>query len=375
MSQAPNWSVAELTAYIKDLLESDAALIGVQVSGEVSNLTYHGSGHVYFTLKDAQAQVSCAMFRAQARLAPRLSEGQRIVATGDISVYPPRGSYQLVVQAVRAAGLGDLYQRFLQLKEALEKEGLFDPARKKPLPRFPETIAVVTSPTGAALRDILQTLQRRWNRGRVILVPAVVQGEQGPDSIMQALQQAEASGAELIILARGGGSLEDLWSFNEARVARAIAACALPIITGIGHETDITIADFAADVRASTPTAAAERAVPERAALEASLGEYERQLRNNLQYFINFKRQVLDDYANRLEQAIGQRLRESRQLLDLLQAKLQGLDMRKLLERGYTLTLHQGQLLRSGKALRPGDEIETLFTDARIRSRVEEEEV
>lgn len=365
------YSVSELTFYLKHLIEEDPALQGVQVAGEVSNLTYHGSGHVYFTLKDAEAQLSCVMFRANALAAPKLQAGDRITATGDMSLYAPRGNYQLMVRQVQKQGLGDLSQQFLALKERLLKEGLFDPARKRPVPRFPRRIAIITSPTGAAIRDILQTLRRRYPAVEAVLLPAVVQGAEGAASIVRCLAEAPRTGADTVILARGGGSLEDLWNFNEEAVARAIRACPLPVITGIGHETDTTIADFAADLRASTPTAAAEHAVPEREALLAALAEAERQCRRSLQYFIDFKRQVLDDYSNRLQQAAMQDFRRRRHELDLLEARLRAMDLTVLLRQGFTLTLKDGEIQRSAEGIRPGDAIETVFADGRRRSTVE----
>ncbi|MDX1909456.1 MAG: exodeoxyribonuclease VII large subunit [Bacteroidia bacterium] len=365
------YTVGEVTAFVRHLLESAPELQAVSISGEVSNLTYHGSGHVYFTIKDDSAQLSCVMFRAYAQYAPRMQAGDRIIAAGSMTVYPPRGYYQLMVRSVRKEGLGDLYQRFVALKDRLKEEGLFDESRKKPVPAVPRVIAVITSPTGAALRDILQTLERRWGIGRVIVIPATVQGEQGADSIVQALSQAQATPAEVIILARGGGSLEDLWNFNEERVARAIVASRIPVITGIGHETDVTIADFAADLRASTPTAAAERVAPDRDAVYHTLDEYETQLARGLRYYIDFKRQVLDDYSRRLEQAVRQLIRDKRQALDLLFARLQAQDITALLRQGYTLTLHQGRILRSAAEIQPGDQLTTIFTDGRVTSQVE----
>ncbi|MDX2248187.1 MAG: exodeoxyribonuclease VII large subunit [Bacteroidia bacterium] len=368
--QPQTWSVSEITAYIKHLLEDDPALHGVNVSGEVSNLTYHRSGHVYFSVKDREAQLSCVMFRAYAQQSVQLKEGDQVVVTGEMTIYAPRGNYQMMVRAVKKAGLGDLFQKFVELKEKLQREGLFDSSRKKKIPLFPETIAVITSPTGAAIRDILQTLERRYNRLKVILIPTTVQGEQGAKSIITSLQAAQTTGADVIILARGGGSIEDLWNFNEESVARAIAASQIPVISGIGHESDVTIADFVADVRASTPTAAAERVVPEKAAVLATLNEYEKQLRHSLRYFIDFKRQVLDDYSNRLEQAVKQTVRNKRHELDVLAATLRGLDVTDLLQKGYTLTLKDGEIQKDASAIHPGDRIETVFAKGRIRSEV-----
>lgn len=364
------FSVGELTFYIKDLLEQDPALQEVRVAGEVSNLTYHRSGHVYFSLKDEAAQISCVMFRSDAQRAPRMEAGDQVILTGFVTVYAPRGNYQLRVVRVEKQGLGDLYQQFLALKEQLQREGLFDPARKRALPRYPRHLALLTSPTGAAVQDMLRTLARRFPMVRVTLIPTVVQGERGVPSILRSLQLAQGTGAELILLARGGGSLEDLWNFNEEAVARAIRESDIPVITGIGHETDLTIADFVADLRASTPTAAAEHAVPDRQDLLDRLDGAEQQLQRSLRYFIDFKRQMLDEYHLRLEQAVKRFLQQKQHEVDLLASKLEGLDQTQLLQRGYTLTLKAGKVLASAQDLQPDDEIETIFADGRARGRV-----
>jgi len=370
-STETSYSVSELTQYIKHLLEEDSILNGVQVSGEVSNLTYHRSGHVYFSLKDRDAQLSCVMFKSYAQLAPQMVTGDKILASGGITVYAPRGNYQMMVKSVRKQGLGDLYQKFIALKLKLQQEGLFDPLKKRPIPQFPETIALITSPTGAAVKDMLRTIARRYDRVRVILYPTVVQGERGAASIVRNLTLAQNSDADVILLARGGGSLEDLWNFNEEVVARAIREGDIPVICGVGHETDVTIADFAADLRASTPTAAAEHAVPEKEAFLYTLDQYEIQIQRGLQYFIDFKRQVLDDYEYRLQESLYQSLRDKRHKLELFEAQLQGLDMTQLLKQGYTLTLKDGVIQQSSVKIKAGDLIETIFSDGRKTSRIE----
>lgn len=365
------YSVSEVTYYIKHLLEEDPVLRNLKVSGEVSNITYHRSGHVYFSIKDRDAQLTCVMFRTYAQQSPRMSEGDQVVLTGDMTVYAPRGNYQFMVRKVEKEGLGGLYQKFVELKEKLQKEGLFDQGRKKALPLFPEKIAVITSPTGAAVKDITRTLERRYNRVEVILIPTTVQGEKGAQSIVNSLRLAQGTRADVIILGRGGGSIEDLWNFNEESVARAVADSAIPVIAGIGHETDITIVDFVADKRASTPTAAAEAAVPDKMAVLATLEEYQNQIRRNLRYFIDFKRQVLDDYGHRLEQAMFQVIRNKHHELDLLSATLKGLDITDLLSKGYTLTLKEGKIRTSREEIQVGDEITTVFQDGKVSSRVE----
>ena len=388
------YAVSEVTRYIKHVLEGDHILTNVEVSGEISNLTYHGSGHVYFSIKDAEAQLSCVMFRTYAQQAIRLQRGDQVVVGGSISVYAPRGNYQLMVRRVRKAGVGGLYQQFLALKEKLQKEGLFEAVHKKAIPLFPRTIALLTSPTGAAVRDIMRTLQRRYPHVRVILLPTVVQGNQGASSIIQNLKEAARLSPDVILLGRGGGSIEDLWNFNEEAVARAIFDCEIPVITGIGHETDFTIADFVADLRTSTPTAAAEHAVPESLGIRQLLADYLQQMEQSLQYYADFKRQILDDYSRRMAQAIENSLREKRHDLDtynqqlgvamenslrekrhalaLLETKLNASDMTSLLEQGYTLSLHDGKILRSAKKLKAGQKIETIFKDGRTKSTIDE---
>ena len=372
MEPRPVYSVGQLTHYVKHRLEDDPILQSVQVQGEISNLTYHGSGHVYFSIKDSEAQLSCVMFRSYAQYAARVKAGDKVVLKGSISVYAPRGNYQLMVRSLKKAGLGDLHQQFVQLKEKLQQEGLFDAEYKRPIPVLPKHIVLITSPTGAAVRDMLRTIQRRYNRGLVSLIPTVVQGENGKASILQSLAEAQKTKADVIILGRGGGSLEDLWNFNEEAVARAIFDCSIPIITGIGHETDFTIADFVADLRASTPTAAAEHAVPDLGSILFTLDDYEAQLKRNLQHFIDFKRQVLDDYSHRLEQTLRQYLQKKRHELDLLATELQGLDVTRLLDLGYTLTLKEGKILDSAEGLQAGEELETVFKDGKIKSRIED---
>ncbi|MBC7287137.1 MAG: exodeoxyribonuclease VII large subunit [Armatimonadetes bacterium] len=260
------FSVRELTTYIKRLLESDEVLQDVVVTGEVSNFRRHRSGHLYFTLKDEDAALECVCFRNVAQfIGFEPQDGMQVVAGGRVSVYEKQGRYQLVVLFMRPDGLGALRAAFERLRHKLEEEGLFEPSRKRPLPRFPRCIALVTSPTGAAVRDMVTIISRRYPLVHIIIVPTVVQGEQAADSIVASLRVADSiEEVDLIIVGRGGGSAEDLWPFNEERVARAIYACRKPTISAVGHETDVTIADLVADVRAATPSAAAEIAVPDR---------------------------------------------------------------------------------------------------------------
>ena len=272
----PRWTVTTLTSHLRQLLESDASLQAVWVQGELSNLARPASGHIYFTLKDSGASLRCVMWRREAaRLGLALQDGMAVDVHGSISLYEAGGQYQLYADALHPLGEGALFQEFLRLKAALEAEGLFDAERKRTIPEFPRRIGIVTSPTGAALRDMLNTLRRRLPLAEVILAATPVQGDEAPGGIVSAIRALNRFGRpDVILLARGGGSIEDLWAFNDERVVRAIVESAAPLITGVGHETDFTLADFAADLRAPTPTAAAELATPLAVLdLKASLAE------------------------------------------------------------------------------------------------------
>jgi exodeoxyribonuclease VII large subunit len=257
------WTVSTLTRYIRDLLESDITLQDVWVEGEISNLSRPASGHIYFTLKDAGASLRCVMWKSgAARLNLSLQEGMAVSVHGKLGIYEVSGQYQLYADQIRPVGEGALYQEFLRLKAMLEGEGLFDPSRKRPVPELPGRIGIVTSATGAALRDMLNTLRRRLPLVEVVLAPSPVQGVEAPPALASALAALNRQKPDVILLARGGGSIEDLWAFNDERVVRAVAASEAPVICGVGHETDFTLCDFAADLRAPTPTAAAELATP-----------------------------------------------------------------------------------------------------------------
>ena len=296
-------SVSELNRLAKHALESQIPLLWV--SGEVSNLVTAASGHCYFTLKDANAAVRCVMFRSRAQaIGWRLANGDKVEANALASLYEARGDFQLNVEALRRAGSGNLYEQFLRLKEKLEREGLFDPAGKRPLPTFPRRIGLVTSPQAAALRDVVTTFRRRSPQVELVLYPCSVQGAAAPGEIAAAINIASAragkDGCEILIVCRGGGSIEDLWAFNDEAVARAIRACAIPVIAGVGHETDFTIADFVADLRAPTPTAAAEQAAPERDRLL----------------------QRLDDFAFTLKSGVGRRIEQLNHRLEIAHRRL-----------------------------------------------------
>lgn len=320
--------VSQLNRLARERLEASFPLCWV--AGEVSNLTFASSGHVYFSLKDAAAQVRCVMFRNRAQLLGwRLENGQHIEARVLVTLYEARGDFQLNVEAARKAGVGNLYEQFLRLKEKLEREGLFDATAKRALPTFPRRIGIITSTQAAALRDVLTTLKRRSPQVDVILYPTPVQGEGAAEQIARALRTpGEREECDVLILCRGGGSIEDLWSFNDEVVARAIRASSIPIISGIGHETDFTIADFAADQRAPTPTAAAEMAAPQRSALMAALTGERQALTRLLEGALAQKAQQVDWLSRRLQHP-AQRIEQQRQQLTNLARRLaQGLAQR-----------------------------------------------
>ncbi len=374
MSQLPlftpripaSWSVSELTRYLRELLESDELLQDVWVKGEVSNFSRPASGHLYFTLKDSTASLRCVMWRnsvIRQSFTPR--DGDAIEVHGAISIYEMGGQYQLYADLFRPAGEGALYQEFLRLKAMLEAEGLFSPERKRPIPVKPRRIGIVTSPTGAALQDMLNTLRRRYPLVEVVLAPTPVQGDEAPALIITALQDlARIAKPDVIILARGGGSIEDLWAFNDERVARAIAASPIPVITGVGHETDFTIADFVADLRAPTPTAAAELATPNQADLRLDLSELNDRLNRLLQSYTSELRWSYRELQNQLDrnsplnqiQSNSQRVDEldrrlsasTNHLLQLAHIQLAGLmqhmaalNPKAVLERGYAIVTNK----------------------------------
>lgn len=318
---APVITVSTLNRLARERLESTFPLCWV--SGEISNLTFAASGHVYFSLKDVAAQVRCVMFRNRAQLLGwRLENGQHIEARVLVTLYEARGDFQLNVEAARKAGVGNLFEQFLRLKEKLEREGLFASEGKRPLPGFPRRIGIVTSPQAAALRDVLTTLTRRAPHVNIVLYPTPVQGDGAAAQIAAAVGRAgERQECDVLIVCRGGGSLEDLWPFNDEAVARAISACSIPVISGVGHETDFTITDFAADQRAPTPTAAAEIAAPERSALIARLSDYRLALRRQAERSIDQRSQHLDSLAHRLLHP-AQGLVQQREKLDNLRRRL-----------------------------------------------------
>lgn len=336
-SPPPILSISAINRLVRECLENTFPL--TWVAGEISNLTYAASGHVYFSLKDASAQVRCVMWRNKAQLLGwRLENGQKIEARALVSFYEPRGEFQLNIEAIRRAGQGDFFEQFLRLKAKLEAEGLFDPATRRPLPEHPAAIAIVTSPQAAALQDVLKTLRRRAPHLPVEIYPTPVQGEGAAAKIAAAITLAGQSRCAAIILCRGGGSIEDLWAFNDEAVARAIRASLIPVVSGVGHETDFTIADFAADLRAPTPTAAAELLSPDREALLALLAQQARRLRQQISRTLAERSQQIDWLASRLTHP-AQRLQQQREILTRLglrarQAHLRQQDKRRHLLNG-----------------------------------------
>jgi exodeoxyribonuclease VII large subunit len=323
------WSVSELTSRIGNVLAVNFANLWVE--GEVSNYRPAQSGHLYFTLKDEQAQIRCVCFRTQAlRLKFRPEDGLKLIVRGSISVYEPRGEYQIYVEHIEPSGIGALQLAFEQLKKRLDAEGLFDEERKKPLPMMPRRIGVVTSPQGAAVRDVIRILRRRFPNLHLLVYPARVQGDGAAEEIVAALKYfGRKQSVDVILLVRGGGSIEDLWAFNEESVARAIAACTIPIVSGVGHETDFTIADFVADVRASTPSAAAEIVVKSRQEFQRHLGELEHKISQRMRYLILEWRHRLKDLTThigfrRLEELLRRHRQQTDELTSRLGIALQG---------------------------------------------------
>jgi exodeoxyribonuclease VII large subunit len=355
-------TVSQLTFRIRKLLEDNPELQDVWVTGEISNLSRPASGHIYFTLKDKNASLKCVMWKTDAaRTRPVLQEGAAVEVHGRIAVYEPQGQYQLVANLIQAKGEGALFQEFLRLKSMLEAEGLFDPERKREIPVFPQTIGIVTSATGAALRDMLNTIRRRQPLTRVILAPSAVQGVDAPPALVNALASLDQHNPDVILLARGGGSIEDLWAFNDERVVRAVVASQAPVISGVGHETDFTLCDFAADLRAPTPTAAAELATQTTLDdLRFDLSSYQSRLADltsslladqralisslisRLRYVSPERRiqseiQSLDELSRRTTAALAHRIRLQSARVDGMWKRLQALNPEGILSRGYAI--------------------------------------
>ena len=392
------FSVAQINAYIKRIFQSDYALNRIYIKGEVSNCKYHSSGHIYFSLKDDKSQISCVMFANQriSGLDFEMENGQTVIVSGSISVFERNGTYQLYANEISLDGIGRLYVEFEKLKEKLYREGLFDHEKKKPIPQNPKTIGIVTAKTGAAIHDIMSVAKRRNPYIQLVLYPAQVQGDGAAETIVRGIETLDRYGVDTIIIVRGGGSIEDLWAFNEEKVARAIYAAKTPIISGTGHEVDTTIADYAADLRAATPTAACELAVPDLRETLDAIDARKRSLSVQI-------RHILRNYELRLEQYSGKlrrfdpklQLQEQRMTLaeledrltkrmdylrnryqhrlELYAQRLHGLSPTAKLIGGYGyLSDQSGQPVVSAKHIAKGDEIQITISDGSLKTKVSE---
>lgn len=390
------YTVKQVNSYIRNMFTQDFMLNRIYVKGEVSNCKYHTSGHIYFSLKDESGTIACVMFAsARSGLSFRMREGQTVIALGSVSVYERDGKYQLYAKEIMLDGAGLLYERFEALKRELEEMGMFAPEYKQPIPAFSRRVGIVTAPTGAAVRDIINVATRRNPYVQLILYPALVQGDGAVESIVRGIRMLEKKQVDVIIVGRGGGSIEDLWAFNEEMVARAIFDCSVPIISAVGHETDVLISDYVADLRAPTPSAAAELAVYEYSAVENTLAETKlrmkrqmelrvqaerrrlEQMKLRLKYThpgqkLNEKRQLSADLENRLRTLMERRLEQNRHRLALYIEKMRGLSPIEKLSQGYSYTESgSGENIRSVAQTKPGDEIRVHVTDGVIRARVE----
>lgn len=391
------FTVKELTKYIKKRLEGDPELTDIWVKAEISNFKHHSSGHMYFTLKDKDSQIRSVMFRENTPTKFTPEDGLNVLARGNIGVYERRGDYQMYVVEIQPEGVGALHVAFEQLKKKLNEEGLFDEAKKSPLPFIPKKIGIVTSPTGAAIRDILNVSMRRYPNAHMIIAPVRVQGEMAKYEIVKAIEILNTQDIDLMIVARGGGSLEELWAFNEEIVARAIYASKVPIISGVGHETDFTIADFVSDKRAPTPSAAAEIALPEkkelirymrtvRGRLDQSIYkrlEYERKHLQNITNSVIFRkpksnidqhRQHLDEILKRLNLSASNYLKSQSKDLDLLASKLDTLSPLSILSRGYSVSqkIPEKTIVRAISDVGKGDLLKVIVSDGEIFCEVDE---
>lgn len=390
-------SVTQINEYIRTLLGRDDVLSAICVRGEVSNLTYHRSGHIYFTLKDSGGVLRAVMFRTSAqRLRFALKEGMSVIAYGHITLYAPSGQYQICCEDIQPDGVGALYAEFEQIKERLAARGLFDMSRKKPIPKYPERIGIITSPTGAAIHDMINVLGRRFHPAMLVLYPALVQGEGAYRTLISGLRYFnETHSADVLIIGRGGGSMEDLWAFNSPELAEAIADSEIPVISAVGHESDFTICDFVADLRAPTPSAAAELAVPDGMSLKNELATSLSRMQSvMLSRIILAKEQVkrlensrvlasrealLDEYrikistvSDRLDALVGEKTKDSEHTLGLLTARLESISPLSTLSRGYAMVrTERGEVVSSADALEIGEKIEITLGDGEISAVVE----
>ena len=391
------YTVTQINAYIHNMFTQDYLLRKVYVKGEVSNCKYHSSGHIYFTLKDEKAVLSCVMFAGdRPGLRFRLENGLGVIVMGRVGIYERNGSYQLYAKEIRLDGLGALYERYEALKRELEESGMFDEYYKKPIPRYIRTLGVVTAPTGAAVRDIIQISRRRHPGIRILLCPVQVQGEGSAQSVAAGIELMDEAGVDVIIIGRGGGSIEDLWAFNEEIVARAVFRCRTPIISAVGHETDTVISDYVADLRAPTPSAAAELAVTDMREAAASLQEaaleMERRMRRRIEesrqslqtrslklsmlspeHRIDTMKLTLDEKERQLTQAVTRRLEQIRSAWMIRRERLMGLSPYDKLAQGWALvTDDQGRRLTGAMQSRIGSQIRVRFSDGTIAARVEQ---
>lgn len=392
------YSVAQVNRYIKNMFTQDFMLNRIYVKGEVSNCKYHTSGHIYFSLKDESGAIACVMFAGDRRsgLTFRMQEGQKVIVLGSVSVYERDGRYQLYAREIVPDGEGDLYRQFELLKKELEEMGMFAPEFKQPIPFYSRTIGIVTAPTGAAIRDIMNITRRRNPYVQLVLYPALVQGEQAADSIVQGIRTLDQYGVDVMIVGRGGGSMEDLWAFNEEKVARAIFECHTPVISAVGHETDTTIADYVADLRAPTPSAAAELAVTDYRQLMSGLELYRNQLADRLEqkiqnsrqraeylrlrllqaspeYQLREKKQYASDLEERLKRSMEQKITDRKHRMALYAERLEGVSPLKKLQQGYSYTeAPDGKALRSVFQVNPFDQLIIHVTDGTIKAEVKE---
>lgn len=389
-------SVSQINFYIKSIIENDGSLQFVLVTGEISNLTVHQrSGHIYLSLKDSNSVISAVMFAGNARrLKFCIENGMKVICRGRISVYEPSGRYQLYIEDMQPDGVGALTLAFEQLKKSLAQKGLFDNAHKKPLPKFPKTIGVITSPTGAAVQDITNIIRRRFPSADIVLAPVLVQGESAPEQLVRAVNKFSASKiADVVIIGRGGGSAEDLWAFNDEQLAYAVYNCETPIISGVGHETDFTVCDFVADVRASTPSAAAELAVPDRQELMSYYFKQKQYISAMLDRKIKTAQLRLENQQRRMsasspklkaEQLEKQLSAKSEKLTRFMniyisdkenkliaaKGKLDGLNPLNVLNRGYAIAEKDEKIITSSKQLKDGDDFTVILSDGKINAKV-----
>ena len=397
MANSAILTVSQLNRYVKSLLEGDFRLKSVLLRGEISNFVDHyKSGHFYLTLKEGDAAIKAVMFASYAKDVPfQPKNGMAVIVRGSVSLYERDGSYQLYIYEMQPEGKGSLQLAYEQLLARLKSEGLFDQERKRPLPRYPEKVGLITSDTGAALHDMLNIITRRYPPAKLILYPALVQGKEAPASLIRGLEYFNRNqSCDVIIIGRGGGSLEDLWAFNDETLVRAVAASEIPVISAVGHETDVTLCDFAADLRAPTPSAAAELAVPDAQELLHHLEQKRQEMDGILRYKLFAARQYFDSILQResiknsgyylekrrtelsalqenIWRSVDNKMKTSQEQLSAMAAQLNLLNPWEQLQRGWTTTEHEGKRLRSVDAVQTGDRITTTVADGKIVSRVE----